>query len=101
MSRSWKKNPVIKDSPRKAKKFLLRKAARRVRKAEDVPDGGAYRKLYDRYSICDWVFRKTFEEYVASKERLELHIAMRCGCTPETIDRRDLYRKWHTIYRGK
>lgn len=50
MSRSYKKTPGWKDCDTWAK----RQANKKVRKRWDIDDGGAYRKVYDRYNICDW-----------------------------------------------
>ena len=69
MSRSYKKSPVFKDSQRKRsgetgtgeqKRF----ASRAVRRNDDaIANGGSYRKLYDSYSICDYRFIETENEF--------------------------------------
>jgi hypothetical protein len=41
----------------KWKKYAKRGANRRVRHAVNVPDGGAYRKYYDPWNICDYRFQ--------------------------------------------
>lgn len=57
MSRSYRK-PYIKDGyGSKSKPLRKRRAARRVRKASEVPNGGAYKKFFNPYEICDWSWR--------------------------------------------
>lgn len=56
MSRSYRK-PYEKEgygSPDKAKR--KRRAARAVRNADGVADGGAYKKLYNSWNISDFRF---------------------------------------------
>ena len=54
MSRSYKKNPVIK-SESKAKGFWKREANKKVRHSKDVPSGRAFKKIGDSYNINDYV----------------------------------------------
>lgn len=54
MSRSYKKNPVIK-SESKAKRFWKREANKKVRHTKDVPSGRAFKKIGDTYNINDWI----------------------------------------------
>ena len=71
MSRSYKKNPVIKTT--NCKKFAKRQAAKKVRKADFVNDGGAYKKLGDSWEINDYVsrcFRDSDKEWCEGKEYL-------------------------------
>ena len=53
MSRSRKKFPMVKDNGR-SKSWQKRLANKKVRKADDVEDGKAYRKEYNSWNICDW-----------------------------------------------
>ena len=62
MSRSYKKEPVVKDYNRNSKKYANRKV-RRIFKNCDYPNGSAYKKLYCSWDICDWRFRETYREY--------------------------------------
>ena len=59
MSRSYKKYPCIKDCSKHGKRF----ANKRVRRTKDIPDGKAYRKVYNPWDISDWSFSKTWNEY--------------------------------------
>lgn len=60
MSRSYRKTPVVTlqqkrgQNARKTVSKSKRKANRRVRISEDVPDGKAYRKYSNSWDICDY-----------------------------------------------
>jgi hypothetical protein len=57
MSRSFKK-PWVKDRSRNGQKILKRQAAKVVRKySHYIPDGRWYRKLFERWNLCDYRFR--------------------------------------------
>jgi hypothetical protein len=49
LSRSYKKNPIVKDVSRDEKKF----ANRKVRRTTEVPDGKQYRKVYPTWDVID------------------------------------------------
>ena len=53
MSRSYKKFPGFSDGD-SCKKFPKRWAARKVRHSKNIPNGGAYRRLYNSWDICDY-----------------------------------------------
>ena len=55
MSRSYKKAPGWKDYNKDAKTLANRKARRLWN--WDIPSGGSYKKLTERWDICDWNFR--------------------------------------------
>ena len=59
MSRSYKKEPVCKDSTRKGSTFKSGKqlANSAVRHKTDCPNRGGYRKMYCSYNISDYSFR--------------------------------------------
>ena len=65
MSRSYKKNPGWSGRSRWSK-LDKRFANKAVRNAKDVPDGKAYRRIYNPYNICDYNFR-----YYSRKEVVE------------------------------
>ena len=73
MSRSYKKNPVVKDSSRHMKTIANRKVRRKFNNNKsrilDFPNGNGYRKLFCSYDICDWGVRETWLEYDARAER--------------------------------
>lgn len=53
MSRSYRKNWILKDSSRK-KKIDKRFANKAVRNCESIQSGGRYKKVFCSYDICDW-----------------------------------------------
>ena len=53
MSRSYKKNPVIKDNRRGSKKFWKALTNNRL-KQHDVASGCAYKRLVGEYNLCDY-----------------------------------------------
>lgn len=52
MSRSYKKNPVVKDGG--SSKKWWKKYANNVVKQHDVPNGRKYRYLVNRWNFCDF-----------------------------------------------
>ena len=56
MSRSYKKNLILKDSG-SYHRFCKNQANRKIRRTPEVPDGKAYRKFYCSYNITDWCMR--------------------------------------------
>ena len=51
MSRSFRKHPRAKDP---ANKGMKKYANKRVRKTENIPNGKAYKKVFESYDISDW-----------------------------------------------
>lgn len=64
MSRSFKKHAWTKDPN---DKFMKRYANKKVRRAKNVPSGGAYKKLFCSYDISDfkwlWTRQDAIREY--------------------------------------
>ncbi len=58
MSRSYRKSISTEGYGSKRRRLSKIAANRRVRKAQDIPNGRAYRKWYNPWDICDW---KSFE----------------------------------------
>ena len=55
MSRSYRKSWITDGyKGSKRKQFFKRLANKVVRRAEDVPDGKAFKKFFDTWSICDY-----------------------------------------------
>lgn len=79
MSRSYKKNPVLKDGSRgrhKSGKTSMKTIAnRKIRRKpiEELPirEKGAYRKAYESWDISDWSFRQSKEEATERYERYQ------------------------------
>ncbi|MDR0273018.1 MAG: hypothetical protein LBI27_06855 [Clostridiales bacterium] len=65
MSRSYKKNPVIKDYNAGMKTMANRKVRRvmKQRLKTKIANGNAYRKLFNPWDISDWSVMKTWREY--------------------------------------
>lgn len=51
MSRSYKKHTRLKQQ---ASKNMKKYANKKVRKTKNIPSGGAYKKVFEQYDICDW-----------------------------------------------
>ncbi len=51
MSRSYKKHPRCKDS---ASKDMKKFANKKVRHIKNIPNGKAYKKVFESYDISDW-----------------------------------------------
>ena len=66
MSRSYRK-PWVTDGYKGSsrRQWAKRYANKKVRHAEDVPNGKAYRKFYESWNICDYKWLCTFEPYVS------------------------------------
>lgn len=61
MSRSYKKHPRVKDAANKGmKKF----ANKKVRHTKNIPNGKAYKKVFESYDISDWCWIWTKEEAI-------------------------------------
>ncbi|WCK57636.1 hypothetical protein PP175_26620 (plasmid) [Aneurinibacillus sp. Ricciae_BoGa-3] len=73
MSRSYKKQPIIKDhdSGKAGKNFANRKV-RRYKQA--LPNGKAYRKIYETYDVHDYVSRYSYENFQHDKEAEEKQV---------------------------
>ena len=61
MSRSYKHTDFVKDSN---KKFMKRFANKKVRHSKNVPNGGAYKKVFCSWEISDFKWRWTREEAI-------------------------------------
>ena len=54
MSRSYREPYWVDSYGYKGKKLVKRFANKKVRRTFDIPDGKAYRRLYDSWNIVDW-----------------------------------------------
>lgn len=58
MSRSRKKNAIVKDYSRSSTREYKRFASKTVRRYNgEISDGGSYQKIYPSYNIHDYRFR--------------------------------------------
>ena len=72
MSRSYRKNPIIKDNG-KSKKEMKSLANRKVRRKLndpdfDIADGKAYKKEFESFNIADFISRWTKEDAIKEYE---------------------------------
>lgn len=61
MSRSYKKYPIVKDP---ANKGMKRFANKKVRHTKDIPNGKAYKKVFESWEISDYCWIWTREEAI-------------------------------------
>ena len=96
MSRSYKKHAIIKDHNKGMKTI----ASRRIRRKglEEVPNGNAYKKLFEQYDICDFKYGYTLKEYLLSKNK---HCRMfeERYLTEQEI--KDAKIEWYKWFKGK
>lgn len=97
MSRSYKKNPVVKDKPTKGIKRIANKKVRRFNKT--ISNGKSYKKIFESYDISDFSFTSTYSQYIKdaqSKERAVLN-----GGLDEYLLRDKNYKDWYKTYKMK
>ena len=91
LSRSYKKFIVLKEQ---GNKYVKRRASRAVRLYKDIiPKGGAYKKLYCSWNICDWWIYASWEEYYKEKDIVHL--------IKGSEKYKEVYREWYKYYKGK
>lgn len=56
MSRSYKKTPICKDHTKGMKQLANRKVRRMMKNPELHLPNKLYKRAFDSYDICDWVF---------------------------------------------
>ena len=61
MSRSYKKFPIVKDP---ANKGMKRFANKKVRHTKNIPNGKAYKKVFESWEISDYCWIWTREEAI-------------------------------------
>lgn len=91
MSRSYKKFPFVKceKSCKKGKKWANKKVRNYLKSGKELPDGGAYQKVFCSWDICDYWCSYTWEEW--------LDHLIRWGYE---IDK-DTYYEWYRMYKRK
>lgn len=108
MSRSYRRNPITKDRSRGMKAL----ANRKVRKIKWIPNGRAYKKLFQSYDIHDKGFRMSENEYknhyyailTRSYNKVDiLHIGNRYWVFSinGAVDDRYSYADWYRKYNKK
>ena len=101
MARSYKKNPVVKDSS-KGMKSIANRIFRR-KKNICVANGNAYRKCFCSYNISDWWFRETYYAYLARARRYRSDYENGIGIWGRSKDYSvDMsYWQWFKMYKCK
>lgn len=56
MSRSYRR-PWVTEQQKRSVRLSKREANHKVRRTPDIANGGAYRKVYNPWNICDWKYR--------------------------------------------
>ena len=97
MSRSFKKHPVLQCCKAQGEKHFANK---RVRRTRGIPNGKAYRKVYNSYDICDYRWRETFDEFQV-KTRCQKILRSFTEIEPCTWDISDSKNDWEKDYRRK
>lgn len=64
MSRSYKKNKILKTCGDTVYKKIFNRRIRRNHLTDNINNGGAYKKLNDSYDIYDYVCNVSFEEFL-------------------------------------
>ena len=95
MSRSYRKNPIIKDRGRKKKKDK-RFANKAVRRSKGVGNGKKYRRVYDSWEIVESVDRNPWNEHL--KLQLEFWNEYDKFLGDEEIDEEALRQEWLKEY---
>ena len=65
MSRSYKKNPIVKDCNKGEKKIANRKVKAMLKQDPNaIGQNGNYKKVYEQWEISDWAFRMTEQDAI-------------------------------------
>lgn len=98
MSRSYKKNPVVKDRNPWAKKYANRKL-RRCSKEDYLLQKGLYKKSFESWEISDYSWTISFEQYC------DFHLEMwEKWDKPEgkpKPTKKEMWKEWYLTYKGK
>lgn len=97
MSRSYKKNPVVKDHNKGMKNLANRKLRRK--KYDYLLQGGAYKKHFEQWDISDYLFLWEFQDYYDFHMRLWEKYDRHKGVPQPT--EKDLWRDWYRTYKRK
>lgn len=93
MSRSYKKNPIVKDG--RSGKVGKRFANKKVRRYKgEIANGKAYKRLYESWDIHDYAFRETYQEH---KQRFEsdLKAYLNGASNYDPRDSTKWYNRWY------
>ena len=101
MSRSYKKTPYCGDIKGKSKKRIANHKVRNWLKQnpEEELKRNAYKKVYERWDICDYCTVSTWKEYWAMVIKCWLRWGQYLG--RPYPNKKEEYRKWYKRYRMK
>ena len=88
MSRSYKKNPYVKDGSRKWTKYAKRQSNKKIRKCKDIPNYSKFKQIYDTWNIHDYSVRKSKQEAIEEWKQTD--------CMYDTID--EVVNWWRKFY---
>lgn len=98
MSRSYKRVPCVRDNERSRVPHRYKSktiANRSVRRNENIPSHGGYRRIYDSWILCDYKFFKTeaqfFDEFKNG----------RFGSRFRQYNDKEIKGLWHKWYKSK
>lgn len=98
MSRSYKKNPIYTDGRTPTPKKNKRIANKRVRKSLNLPNGNAYKKVFETYDIHDYISRWTWENAKFEYSHPDRH---GFAWQEKYSTLKDFYRYWQKYYFSK
>lgn len=107
MSRSYRKQPILKDHSNGMKTIANRRVRRALNRDFNLTlPNGSYRKFFEQYDICDYRITtpRKFEHYFQNELRRWKENKMLyhyCFKDEPAPDRKERYRHWITKYRGK
>lgn len=104
MSRSYKKYECCTDNKGTGKKRTAWKTVRQWLKdhPDELLNGSEYKRIYESYDICDYVFTCSWEEYWRSCQKWhEKDIERGWGRHLEELDEEEEYRYWYKTYKAK
>lgn len=101
MSRSYKKTPYCGENKGKSKKRTANHKVRNWLKQnpEEALKRNAYKKIYERWDICDYYTVSTWKAYWASAIRFWLKWGQYKGYSYP--NKKEEYRKWYKWYKMK
>lgn len=103
MSRSYKKTPICKDHTTGMKKIANRKVRRMMKNPHVHLPGRLYRRAFNSYDICDWVFMGTdFETYYKEEVAKWKEMKDKYSWYKEEMPTRESCKKeWMKMYKNK
>jgi len=98
MSRSYKKNPIVKDRNPWMKKYANRKL-RRTANGDLLLQNGSYKKAFESWEISDYAWTISFEDFC--KQSLKTWEEWEKPKGKKMPTRKELWRRWYSTYKRK